>query len=105
CGVRSACGQATSRRISSRENSTESTMDKKIPDGVLFKAADALCRKWNLYHPDAVRMAAVVLSVGQQYPWQVDALEVFRIAGGDTECEPNPTPERALEVLRDLRAC
>lgn len=33
------------------------------------------------------------------------ALEVFRIAGGDTECEPNPRPERALEVLRDLRAC
>lgn len=35
----------------------------------------------------------------------VPASEVFRIAGGDTECEPNPTPERALEVLRDLRAC
>ena len=38
-------------------------------------------------------------------PVGVGALEVFRIAGGDTECEPNPTPERALEVLRDLRAC
>lgn len=40
-----------------------------------------------------------------QQQGQVDALEVFRIAGGDTECEPNPTPERALEVLLDLRAC
>jgi hypothetical protein len=35
----------------------------------------------------------------------VSAREVFRIAGGDVECEPNPTPERALEVLRDLRQC
>lgn len=33
------------------------------------------------------------------------AVEVFRVAGGDTECEPRPTPERAMAVLRDLRAC
>ena len=33
------------------------------------------------------------------------ALDVFRIAGGDAECEPRPTAERALEVLRDLRKC
>lgn len=42
---------------------------------------------------------------GHQPAPVVPASEVFRIAGGDTECEPNPTPERALEVLRDLRAC
>lgn len=31
--------------------------------------------------------------------------EVFRIAGGDTECCPNPTTENALDCLRDLRQC
>ena len=35
----------------------------------------------------------------------VPALEVFRIAGGDTECCPDPTADEALECLRDLRQC
>jgi hypothetical protein len=35
----------------------------------------------------------------------VDAVEVFRIAGGDTECCPNPTAAEALACLRDLREC
>lgn len=35
----------------------------------------------------------------------VPALEVFRIAGGDVECEPHPTAESALACLRDLRQC
>jgi hypothetical protein len=35
----------------------------------------------------------------------VPALEVFRIAGGDVECEPRPTAESALACLRDLRQC
>lgn len=43
-------------------------MDKKIPDGVVLTAAYALSKEWNLHYPDAVRMAALVLSVGQQ--WQ-----------------------------------
>lgn len=33
-----------------------------VPEGVVFKAADALCEKWNLHYPDAVRMATVVLA-------------------------------------------
>lgn len=48
---------------------------------------------------------AIAAALRQQPAPVVSASEVFRIAGGDTECEPNPTPERALEVLRDLRAC
>ena len=33
------------------------------------------------------------------------ALDVFRIAGGDVECCPNPTQEQALACLIDLRDC
>jgi hypothetical protein len=35
----------------------------------------------------------------------VAALDVFRIAGGDVECNPNPSAADALECLRDLREC
>jgi len=35
----------------------------------------------------------------------VSALDVFRIAGGDVECCPNPAAEQALDCLRDLREC
>jgi len=36
---------------------------------------------------------------------QCSALEVFRIAGGDVECTPNPTAVVAMDCLRDLRQC
>lgn len=35
----------------------------------------------------------------------VSAYTVFRIAGGDVECCPNPTGEQAIECLTDLRQC
>lgn len=35
----------------------------------------------------------------------VSAREVFRLAGGDIECTPNPTAEVALACLQDLRDC
>ena len=35
----------------------------------------------------------------------VAAREVFRIAGGDVECSPNPTTQQALDCLQDLRSC
>jgi hypothetical protein len=38
-------------------------------------------------------------------PAMVSAAEVFRIAGGDTECCPNPTAAEALACLSDLREC
>jgi hypothetical protein len=41
----------------------------------------------------------------QDYAQSSFALEVFRIAGGDTECCPNPTADEALACLRDLREC
>ena len=56
-------------------------MDKKIPDGVVLTAAYALCREWNLHYPDAVRMAALVLSVGQQHPESQP--EAWITPGGD----------------------
>jgi hypothetical protein len=40
-----------------------------------------------------------------QQPDTVSAAEVFRIAGGDIECSPTPSPKQALECLRDLREC
>jgi hypothetical protein len=35
----------------------------------------------------------------------VPASDVFRIAGGDVEVNPNPTAADALECLRNLRTC
>jgi len=35
----------------------------------------------------------------------IHALDVFKIAGGDVECSPEPTAEIALDCLRDLRQC
>ena len=38
-------------------------------------------------------------------PATIHALDVFKIAGGDVECSPEPTAEMALDCLRDLRQC
>lgn len=62
-----------------------------------------VCVLGNVRAKDAADLMRSILA--HQPAPVVPAFEVFRIAGGDTECEPNPTPERALEVLRDLRAC
>ena len=40
-----------------------------------------------------------------QQPAMAPALDVFKIAGGDVECSPEPTAEIALDCLRDLRQC
>jgi len=40
-----------------------------------------------------------------QQPTMAPALDVFKIAGGDVECSPEPTAEMALDCLRDLRQC
>jgi hypothetical protein len=32
-------------------------------------------------------------------------LEIYKAAGGDSECTPDPTPEELLACVRDLREC
>lgn len=48
---------------------------------------------------------ARTLDAAQPAGEAVVALDVFRIAGGDVECSPNPSAAAALECLRDLREC
>jgi len=83
---------------------------KHIPTGKWGPWKAASEAYWNRY---AERTPTILYEVRALYTAPqpaaqqpaVPALEVFRIAGGDVECCPEPTADEALECLRDLRKC